>query len=181
MNKYLIIDQNDNVAVALKDIFKGEIVHNITLKSNIKVGHKFALKNMQKGENIIKYGYPIGHAKSDIEAGAWVHSHNLETNLNSIEKYEFCKVFEKINSIKEENVMFITNPGRMYDEDGTTFIIKNDNEFIIYRISGWMYGDRDDNYISLEDTFKIFPEWEKRWHNSQDEQLKNKDEEIFIE
>ena len=46
MNKYLIIDQNDNVAVALKDIFKGEIVHNITIKSDIKVGHKFALKNI---------------------------------------------------------------------------------------------------------------------------------------
>ena len=54
------------------------------------------MKSITKGENIIKYGYPIGHAKSDIEAGTWVHSHNLETNLNSIEKYEFCKVFEKL-------------------------------------------------------------------------------------
>lgn len=97
---------------------------------------------------------------------------NIKNYMHKISREEF-------NSIKEENVMFITNPGRMYDEDGTTFIIKNDNEFIIYRISGWMYGDRDDNYISLEDTFKIFPEWEKRWHNSQDEQLKNKYKYIY--
>ena len=135
MNKYLIIDQNDNVAVALKDIFKGEIVHNITIKNDIKDGHKFALKNIQKGENIIKYGYPIGHAKSDIEIGAWVHSHNLETNLNSIEKYEFCKVFEKINSIKEEKYV------NVYRRKFNRFGIRNN--FIIVPLVGCVNGQAD--------------------------------------
>lgn len=135
MNKYLIIDQNDNVAVALKDIFKGEIVHNITIKSDIKVGHKFALKNIQKGENIIKYGYPIGHAKTNIEIGTWVHSHNLETNLNSIEKYEFCKVFEKINSIKEEKYV------NVYRRKFNRFGIRNN--FIIVPLVGCVNGQAD--------------------------------------
>ena len=44
-------------------------------------------------------------------------------------------------TLKGENLMFITNPGRMGDEDGSTFIIKEDNNYVSYRIDGWMYGD----------------------------------------
>jgi len=56
--------------------------------------------------------------------------------------------------------MFITNPGRMGDEDGTTFIIKNGNVVTIYRISGWMYQKED---ISLNDVFKQFSKWHEAW------------------
>jgi len=48
---------------------------------------------------------------------------------NEISKTDFLK-------LNEDNLMFITNPGRMGDEDGTTFIIKNGNVVTIYRISG---------------------------------------------
>ena len=50
-------------------------------------------------------------------------------NLNKIKKSDFLK-------IKEEDVMFITNPGRMGDEDGSTFVLKEDNHYNIYRIDG---------------------------------------------
>ena len=49
-----------------------------------------------------------------------------------ISKEDFLK-------INEDNVMFITNPGRMGDEDGSTFIVKEGNELITYRIDGWLY------------------------------------------
>lgn len=40
--------------------------------------------------------------------------------------------------IKEEDVMFITNPGRIGDVDGSTFIIKKENDYISYRIDDWI-------------------------------------------
>ena len=56
---------------------------------------------------------------------------------NKILKSEFVK-------LNENDLMFITNPGRMGDEDGSTFIIKNNNEFTIYRVDGWMYRKREE-------------------------------------
>ncbi len=72
--KQLRINKNDNVAVMLE----GELR-----------GHKAALKDIKRGENIIKYGYPIGHAVEDIPAGSHVHTHNLRTNLSGITDYKF--------------------------------------------------------------------------------------------
>ena len=42
-------------------------------------------------------------------------------------------------SIKEDDLMLITNPGRMGDENGSTFLIQKDNQYILYRIDRWMY------------------------------------------
>lgn len=81
MNKIYKINENDNVAVALTDIKKGDVIGDLTAKSDIPFGHKILLSEVKQGDNIIKYGYPIGHAKCDILAGDYVHEHNLKTNL----------------------------------------------------------------------------------------------------
>lgn len=52
-------------------------------------GHKYALVPIKAGENVIKYGSPIGHATEDIEAGAHVHTHNLKTNLSGNLEYTY--------------------------------------------------------------------------------------------
>ena len=49
---------------------------------NPQNGHKYASCDIKKGENIIKYGNPIGHAICDIKKDEHVHTHNLKTNLN---------------------------------------------------------------------------------------------------
>lgn len=54
-----------------------------------KPGHKFALCDIPEGEQIIKYGYPIGIATADIKKGEWVHSHNLKTGLGDILDYKY--------------------------------------------------------------------------------------------
>ena len=54
---------------------------------NIEDGHKYAARDIQAGENIIKYGQPIGHATADIKKGEHVHTHNVKTNLS--EKLEY--------------------------------------------------------------------------------------------
>ena len=48
---------------------------------------------------------------------------------------------EEFFKLSEDDLMFITNPGRMGDEDGTTFIVKKDNNYICYRIDGWYMGN----------------------------------------
>ena len=65
--KYLRINPADNVAVAIVNLPEGEHLSvdgiEITLNEDIPAGHKFALKDFAEGENVIKYGYPIGHAR----------------------------------------------------------------------------------------------------------------------
>ena len=51
---------------------------NVEVREN---GHKYALCHITAGENVIKYGSPIGHATADIQVGEHVHTHNLKTNL----------------------------------------------------------------------------------------------------
>ena len=68
---------NDNVEVLLQPV--GEI----------PAGHKVALRDIKKGENVIKYGFPIGHATTDIAKGDWVHTHNIATNLEGTLEYRW--------------------------------------------------------------------------------------------
>ena len=76
MKGYIIVNEKDNVATALRDFKKGEKVANIELLNNIASGHKFALKDIKKDEIIIKYAEAIASASCDISTGEWVHIHN---------------------------------------------------------------------------------------------------------
>lgn len=85
MQKFLILNPNDNVAVALNVLNKGESLQvandTITLLDEIPVGHKFSLGKIEVNQDVIKYGSPIGHAIETIDKGAWIHTHNCKTNL----------------------------------------------------------------------------------------------------
>ena len=112
MKKYIIINESDNVLVALEDLVKGDVVANVELLEDVKKGHKVAIKKIVKGENIIKYGYPIGHATSDIEVGMWVHVHNVKTNLGENEDYKYYEnkqVDTYYDKIREVNVYLRKN------------------------------------------------------------------------
>ena len=56
---------------------------------NLDNGHKYAICDIKKGENIIKYGNPIGHALCDIKKGEHVHTHNVKTNLSGNLEYRY--------------------------------------------------------------------------------------------
>lgn len=88
----IIINPLDNVAVALCDLKKGEVHEGVTLLENVSKGHKFALRPIKSGENVIKYGVPIAHATEDIAVGKWVHTHNVKTNLSENLEYEYNRV-----------------------------------------------------------------------------------------
>ena len=61
MNKLLVINPLDNVAVALETLSAGYTEKGVTLLSDVPFGHKVLLKDLKAGDKIIKYGYPIGH------------------------------------------------------------------------------------------------------------------------
>ena len=90
MSKLFKINDKDNVAVALEELRKGEIIDNIELLDDIPFGHKVLLNDLKSGENIIKYGNPIGHLTVDCKKGEHIHEHNLKTNLSDIIEYEYC-------------------------------------------------------------------------------------------
>ncbi|MCQ2226332.1 MAG: altronate dehydratase family protein [Bacteroidales bacterium] len=90
---YLKINADDNVAVAISELKNGtEVVvdgTNIVLKNNIPAGHKFALATMAQGQNVVKYGYPIGHATANVEAGELMDHNNIKTNLAGLLNYTY--------------------------------------------------------------------------------------------
>lgn len=58
---------------------------------NLNDGHKYAIRDISCGENIIKYGNPIGHATSDIKKGEHIHTHNMKTNLSGVIEYKYTQ------------------------------------------------------------------------------------------
>lgn len=90
MSKLFKINDKDNVAVALEELKKGETIDNIELLDDIPFGHKVLLNDLKNGENIIKYGNPIGHLTIDCKKGQHIHEHNLKTNLSDIIEYKYC-------------------------------------------------------------------------------------------
>lgn len=96
--KYLKINIADNVAVALEDLpccMSIVVDENaITLNADIPRGHKFAIRDIAVNEDVIKYGYPIGHAIVTINAGDWVNEKTVKTNLEGVLEYTYNPVNE---------------------------------------------------------------------------------------
>ena len=87
--KYIKINPADNVAVALQDLPKGEAVEGITLSMDIPRGHKIVLHDLKAGDNVIKYGFPIGHVTRDAAAGTMVDHTCIKTNLEGLLEYSY--------------------------------------------------------------------------------------------
>jgi len=90
---------------------------------NLENGHKYARIDIKQGENIIKYGQPIGHASEEIKKGDHVHTHNMKTNLSG----ELDYVYE---------------PGEVKRDKITT-----DRTFMGYRRKDGNVGIRNDVWI----------------------------------
>ena len=86
---YIKINPADNVAVALQDLSKGAVVEGVTLSMDIPCGHKIVLRDLKAGENVIKYGFPIGHVTHDAAAGSMVDHTCIKTNLEGLLDYSY--------------------------------------------------------------------------------------------
>ncbi|MBR6866679.1 MAG: altronate dehydratase [Prevotella sp.] len=106
---FLKINPADSVVVCLVEKKKGEVINvdgkKIILAQDTPAGHKVLIKDVAEGDNIIKYGYPIGHARQAMKAGEWVNENNLKTNLSGTLEYTYQPVNEELN-IPVENRTF---------------------------------------------------------------------------
>ena len=89
MPDFIHIHPDDNVAVALHAIAAGTEFAGVTALENIPQGHKMAIKPMADQDQVVKYGFSIGHATADITPGSWVHTHNMKTNLSGEIEYTY--------------------------------------------------------------------------------------------
>lgn len=101
--KAIKIHPSDVVAVAVETILAQESFDidgvTYTAKAEIPAGHKIAIEPIKAGKNIIKYGFPIGHAKEDIEVGEHVHSHNVKSNLGDLLEYTYEPSIQEIEKV----------------------------------------------------------------------------------
>lgn len=106
MSKFLKIHPSDNVAVAIDKLEVGDVIavdgKEVKIVQPIETGHKFALVAIKEGGNVIKYGYPIGHAIKDILPGEHVHVQNLKTNLHDNLQYSYAPVYPKLSIAKSD-------------------------------------------------------------------------------
>ena len=100
-SSFIKINPADSVVVCLRPFTKGETIEvdgkSVTLLQDTPAGHKVLIDDAPQGQNIIKYGYPIGHAREDLKSGQWVNENNLKTNLSGTLTYEYNPVDEKLN------------------------------------------------------------------------------------
>ena len=105
-SSFIKINPADSVVVCLRPFVKGAPIEvdgtTVTLQQDTPMGHKVIIADTAAGTNIIKYGYPIGHALVDLKAGEWVNENNLKTNLSGTLEYEYHPVDEPLKIAKED-------------------------------------------------------------------------------
>ena len=106
MAKLIRINPLDNVAVAVHDIPAGEECYmdgeNISAAEDIPAGHKMALRDIAEGEDIIKYGFPIGHLIKPAGKGGLIDHNILKTNLDGVLEYSYSPALSPIPAAASE-------------------------------------------------------------------------------
>ena len=96
-DRYIKINKADNVCVALADLPHGEVIEldgvRFPLTDDIPAGHKFLLTDLSSGDDVVKYGYPIGHLRESRQQGYLVDDRHIQTNLSGLLAYTYSPVF----------------------------------------------------------------------------------------
>ena len=128
MIQYLKINPADNVVVAIQAQQKGNILvvdgKSITIQEDVPAGHKIAIKDFVAGEDVIKYGYPIGHAKENKPAGSWMNENNIKTNLAGLLDYTYQP--EKAEPFHPDNHYIASKTFRGYRRKNGDVGIRNE-------------------------------------------------------
>ena len=104
------INPADNVIVALSPLAKGTAVAvpgvgEVVAAEDIPQGHKMAVRSIAAGEDVIKYGLPIGHVTGDVQPGQWLHAHNVKTNLSGEVEYTYNPTHPVVDPVEPETFM----------------------------------------------------------------------------
>ncbi len=90
--RVLTLAEGDNIVVLRSTIRAGEHIRlrgqEVFVPQTLGLGHKLAAEDIPAGQDIVKYGFPIGFAATDIPLGAHVHVHNLTSRYTQVEVME---------------------------------------------------------------------------------------------
>lgn len=112
MSRFVHINPADNVVVALEPLAAGTTIEvadaaaepaRVTAREDIPQGHKMAIRSIAAGEDVVKYGLAIGHAKEAAPAGTWMHTHNVATNLSGEVAYTYDPTHPKVDPVEPES------------------------------------------------------------------------------
>lgn len=110
MTEVLKINPADNVVVAIQPQSAGAVItvddKQIIVLEDVPAGHKIAIADLAEGENVIKYGFPIGHAREAKKAGSWMNENNIKTNLAGLLDYTYNPK-EVVLNIPDEHRTFM--------------------------------------------------------------------------
>lgn len=160
----LRIFPGDDVAVALTDLHTGRACavdgDSVTVKNDIPVGHKVALRDIATDDNILKYGAPIGHATRPIRRGEHVHTHNIRTNLSDVLHYAYSPDRALLDSFARDNEYFFEGYARPDGRAGTrneVWIIPtvgcvNNTAATLARLANERFGGRCDGVFAYGHT-----------------------------
>ena len=115
---YIKINPADNVAVALRDLTRGTVVEGVTLSMDIPRGHKIVLRDLKAGENVVKYGFPIGHVTRDAAAGTMVDHTCIKTNLEGLLEYKYEPLPEIAGQAGNDDGHAGNDAGQAGNDDG---------------------------------------------------------------
>jgi (2R)-sulfolactate sulfo-lyase subunit alpha len=90
MIHFVLHDASDTVAVVVVEgvksgmelngwIMDEDRMTNVVARSDIPIGHKVALTDMNTGDTVVKYNVDIGRVVAPIKAGEHAHVHNIKT------------------------------------------------------------------------------------------------------
>lgn len=105
MSGFIKIHEKDNVAVALQTIPAGTVWNGIITAQEIPQGHKIALSDLQQGDKVMKYGFPIGHMTQPVSCGEWIHVHNMKTDLGGESDYLYEPEIAQVDQTEEQTFL----------------------------------------------------------------------------
>lgn len=161
-NSLLLMKDNNLHSIAFPLISAG--IYGGRLENPAAVSTKQCIMAYKKFvENFPDYNIHVilcAYTKEEFDSANKISKERImrKINYNKITIDEFLK-------LDENNLMLVTNPGRMGDEDGSYFIMKDNDKFVAYRISGWMYGQKDPDSVSFDMMCSHFPKWKEAWKN----------------
>jgi hypothetical protein len=94
MSPIVLLSDKDNVGVAIRDLAPGTQVPfaggEVVARDSVPLGHKIALRRIEPGQKIVKFGVNVGSATTTIEPGAHVHMHNVKSDYlnNAVDHWE---------------------------------------------------------------------------------------------
>lgn len=79
----IVLAEDDTVGIAVRDLAPGphptSAGGSVDVVQPVGLGHKVALRALPIDEPVLRSGMVIGLTTRPVEAGAWVHTHNLRS------------------------------------------------------------------------------------------------------